>query len=114
MDNPWGQLPEQAPYVLPADATAVESFNRRARDNHILHTEKLPEPYLGDPTAPIVLLNLNGGSTIATTCSPRTRAAGRSNSATFATHPPRTPSTTSTHGSPASEARSGGLRASVR
>jgi len=61
MDNPWRQLPEQPPYVLPADAHAVASFNRRARDDYRLRTDVLPEPYLGDPTAPIVLLNLNPG-----------------------------------------------------
>ena len=62
MDNPWKQLPEQPPYVLPADASAVKSFNQRARDNHRLRIDnKLPEPFLGDPIAPIVLLNLNPG-----------------------------------------------------
>ena len=60
MDNPWRQLPKRFPYVLSADTFAVEKFNQRAGDNHRIHTDnKLPEPYLGDPTAPIVLLNLN-------------------------------------------------------
>ena len=61
MDNPWSQLPKRFPYVLPADAAAVEQFNKGAGPNHFLHTEKRPEPYIGDPTAPVVLLNLNGG-----------------------------------------------------
>jgi hypothetical protein len=61
VDNPWRQLPEQPPYVLPSDVGAVASFNRRVNDDHRLHTDKLPEPFLGDPAAPIVLLNLNPG-----------------------------------------------------
>ncbi len=61
MDNPWRHLPRQPPYVLPPDASAVASFNRRAGEDHAIRTELLPEPYLGDPAAPIVLLNLNPG-----------------------------------------------------
>ncbi len=61
MDNPWRHLPQQPPYVLPPDAHAVASFNQRAGDAHAIRTELLPEPYLGDPAAPIVPLNLNPG-----------------------------------------------------
>lgn len=62
MDNPWNLLPEQAPFVLPSDAFAVEVFNKGAQNNYKLQIEsKLPEPFLGNPTAPIVLLNLNPG-----------------------------------------------------
>jgi hypothetical protein len=61
MDNPWRQLPEQPPYVLPTDAPAVAAFNRRVGDDHAIRADFLPEPYLGDPTAPIILLSLNPG-----------------------------------------------------
>lgn len=60
MDNPWMRLPKKPPYVLPADAFALKKFNDRVPDNYALHIDtKLPEPFLGDPTAPVVLLNLN-------------------------------------------------------
>lgn len=61
MDNPWRHLPQQPPYVFPPDLPAVTSFNQLVGDDHQIHTELLPQPYLGDPTAPIVLLNLNPG-----------------------------------------------------
>jgi hypothetical protein len=60
MDNPWRHLPKRFPYVLPADAAAVDRANKRPGEERRLHTEKLPEPYIGDPNTPIVLLTLNG------------------------------------------------------
>ena len=59
--NPWTLLPSSAPYILPCDAQAVADFNARAGDRHRLQTSVLPEPYLGNPMAPVVLLNLNPG-----------------------------------------------------
>ncbi len=61
MQNPWLQLPHTAPYVLPQDASFVERFNLKARDEHKIHLDVLPEPFLGSPDAPVVLLNLNPG-----------------------------------------------------
>jgi hypothetical protein len=66
MRNPWLELPHQAPYVLADDADAIERFNRtasarRQADRTWLHLELLPEPFLGDPAAPIVVLSLNPG-----------------------------------------------------
>lgn len=59
--NPWLQLPAEPPYVLPADRPFVDRFNERARDRHRIRLEIIPEPYLGNPDAPVVLLNLNPG-----------------------------------------------------
>lgn len=59
--NPWNLLPSAAPFVLPVDARAIQDFNRRARPEHIIHPEIVPEPYLGNPKVPVVLLNLNPG-----------------------------------------------------
>jgi hypothetical protein len=59
--NPWLRLPEMAPYVLPEDDEPIASFNSRRRPEHAIHLEIVPEPYLGDPCAPVVLLNLNPG-----------------------------------------------------
>lgn len=59
--NPWSRLPAHAPYVLPEDQPAIDHFNATARSEHRLHLELLPEPFLGTPTAPVVLLSLNPG-----------------------------------------------------
>lgn len=59
MTNPWHQQPSSAPYVIPKDAPAVSSFNSEAYDLHKIRLELMPEPYLSQPDAPIVLLNLN-------------------------------------------------------
>ena len=68
IDNPWGELPKRPPYVLPMDRAGVEAHERRlrglgsaAQENFRLHTELLPTPFLGNPAAPLVLLNLNPG-----------------------------------------------------
>ena len=51
----------EAPYVHVADKLAVAAFNLRASAEHRIHTDVLPEPFLGRKDAPIVLLNLNPG-----------------------------------------------------
>lgn len=68
MENPWASLPSEPPYVLPMDRDGVAAHERRlARLNperrkvRQLHTELLPTPFVGDPLAPVVLLNLNPG-----------------------------------------------------
>lgn len=64
MDNPWPQLPIDAPHVLPSDRCIVEKFNARNADKHfIVQTQLLPEPFIGDPNARVYLLNLNPGYT---------------------------------------------------
>ncbi len=61
LDNPWIHLPSKSPYVLETDKKVVEIFNRKCNANNQIHTELLPEPFLGDPIAPIVVLQLNPG-----------------------------------------------------
>lgn len=62
MDNPWHYLPTEAPFVLPADTAAVRDFNDRASARHKLRIDDiLPEPFVGDPSAPVVLLSNNPG-----------------------------------------------------
>ena len=61
MDNPWIRLPQSPPFVLQEDRTAIDRFNARATELHQIHLELIPEPFLGRPDAPIVLLNLNPG-----------------------------------------------------
>jgi hypothetical protein len=61
MRNPWLDLPSEAPFVLPGDAQKIDAFNREASDSKRIHLNLLPEPFLGSPDAPIVLLSLNPG-----------------------------------------------------
>ena len=59
--NPWKELPVDAPFVLAEDRSLVEQFNARVDEEYRLHVELLPDPFIGNPAAPIVLLNLNPG-----------------------------------------------------
>ncbi len=60
-DNPWKRLPITAPFLLSEDIELIEKFNSTADDRFKIHFNIFPEPYLGDPDAPIVLLGLNPG-----------------------------------------------------
>jgi hypothetical protein len=60
-DNPWHRLPDKPPYVLPEDEEVVRAFNVKARQNHVLHLDLIPEPFVGRPDAPVVLLGNNPG-----------------------------------------------------
>src|SRR6185369_2834427 len=59
--NPWLELPTSPPYVLPEDAAAIEAFNRTAQTATRYDLTLLPEPFLGRPDAPVVVLCLNPG-----------------------------------------------------
>src|SRR5215831_7633288 len=59
--NSWQQLSGQAPFRLPEDSLPIADFSRTATEGLALHLELLPEPFLGSPEAPVVLLNLNPG-----------------------------------------------------
>lgn len=61
MKNPWLDLPKTTPFLLKSDMDLIDAFNERARDSRRIHTELLPEPFLGNPTAPVMLLGLNPG-----------------------------------------------------
>ena len=60
-DNPWSALPLKAPYVLPTDEPAIRSFNAKSHPDIAVRLELIPEPFLGSPSAPVILLNLNPG-----------------------------------------------------
>jgi hypothetical protein len=80
--NPWVTLPAQSPLVLPLDLEAVDRFNAAARPQHLLHLDIVPEPFLGNPNGPVVLLGLNPGFTQgddAVHLDPRFNAAARAN-----------------------------------
>jgi hypothetical protein len=60
--NPWRDLPDAPPFVLPGDEAAVQAFNLTANLNRFLHIDEvLPEPFVGDKEAPVVLLANNPG-----------------------------------------------------
>lgn len=59
--NPWLDLSPVPPFVLAVDRAAIDSFNHQARPEVFIHLELLPEPFLGAPMAPVVLLSLNPG-----------------------------------------------------
>lgn len=59
--NPWLRLPDSAPFVLDEDAELIAKFNARAKPQMQLDLTLLPEPFIGLPGAPVVLLGLNPG-----------------------------------------------------
>lgn len=61
MHNPWIDLPPRKPFLLPCDEQSIRQFNHQAKQEHSIHCELLPEPYLGNPQAKVLLLNLNPG-----------------------------------------------------
>ena len=61
MDNPWKELPEQSPYILPQESSVISEFRARCKKNYQIQSQILPEPYIGNVDAPIYLLSLNPG-----------------------------------------------------
>ena len=61
MQNPWHVLPDTSPFVLKQDKAIIDQHNASANPPHQIHLEVMPEPFLGNPEAPVVLLNLNPG-----------------------------------------------------
>lgn len=59
--NPWVRLPDTRPFVLSEDADAVAAIQARANADLCPHTELLPEPFGGNPSAPVVLLDSHPG-----------------------------------------------------
>jgi len=62
MKNPWLQLQKKAPFVLSCDAKLIDEFNRDWSNTQFeIILSETPSPYIGDPEAQIVFLNLNPG-----------------------------------------------------
>ncbi len=61
--NPWHNLPDQPPFVLREDKGDVEAFNKTkgAQDKRYLQLKFIPEPFVGNPDARLVLLGNNPG-----------------------------------------------------
>lgn len=62
MDNPWKNFRLGAQYILPDDLEPCLPFiGNRCRPEHALRLELLPQPFIGSPRAPVILLCLNPG-----------------------------------------------------
>jgi hypothetical protein len=62
--NPWLLLPTEAPFVLSIDKPIIDAFNQKISESspYFLRVQNmLPEPFLGDPKAPILVLSNNPG-----------------------------------------------------
>jgi hypothetical protein len=59
--NPWVRLPHRPPYVHAGDEQLLRERNARVGPDHRLHFDILPEPFIGAPDAPVVLLSNNPG-----------------------------------------------------
>jgi hypothetical protein len=75
LKNPWRELPQRPDYVLPQDRDAVEAANAKNAEKakkgpysrnawrYEYHLNLLPDPYIGNLNAPVVLFSLNPGYT---------------------------------------------------
>ena len=59
--NPWPTLPSKPPYLLECDSAAICTYNAKALEIHRVQLGAMPEPFVGNTTAPVVLLGLNPG-----------------------------------------------------
>lgn len=65
MENPWVTLSDEKPYVLSEDKQEILKYNNNVnKEENLIRTELIPEPYLGNPSSKIILLNLNPGFSI--------------------------------------------------
>lgn len=81
-DNPWLQLPDAAPYVLPNDQPILEAFHRNQNPKLRYRLDLPPDPWQGKWTAPVLLLLQNpslGGADEGTYADPGVLAANRAN-----------------------------------
>lgn len=62
MRNPWRQVPETEPFVLDIERDIIETYNATCSNPaKRFQLNVLPEPFIGNPGASVVLLNLNPG-----------------------------------------------------
>ncbi len=62
MKNPWYDLPKKKPFILAVDRQHVLEFNKKTKNSDFeIKLNILPDPYIGNPKASVLLLNLNPG-----------------------------------------------------
>ena len=59
MNNPWKKLPEKPPFLLPSDKVKILEFNEKVEPIVQIKYHIRSEPYIGNPKASVILLNLN-------------------------------------------------------
>lgn len=57
--NPWHDLPTDPPFVLPIDHAPVREFNEKAQLDKRLDLDLIPQPFLGNRDAPLLILGAN-------------------------------------------------------
>lgn len=64
--NPWVNIPNSPPYVLPEDEIYIDAFNNystshptKNHSNFLINLQQTPEPRLGPINAPLVILQQN-------------------------------------------------------
>jgi len=63
MKNPWKNLKadKSGKYISNIDREKIPALEKEIIEKYKLHLELLPEPFVGNPKAPVYLLNLNPG-----------------------------------------------------
>lgn len=63
MQNPWVNLPKNNEYVLPCDIDFIKAHNIKHENKNEFQykTKLLPDPYVGIPNSPVLILMLNPG-----------------------------------------------------
>lgn len=62
MENPWRSLRNSIPYVLNQDLDVIQSMNAKyVNTPRMIQTQLLPEPFIGNIEAPIIVLTKNPG-----------------------------------------------------
>ena len=71
MKNPWFNLTAKPPFVLDEDRSFLDSFNSRHRGSvKEIILDEMPSPYIGNPEASVIFLNLNPGYVAGESASP--------------------------------------------
>lgn len=62
MENPWGNLKsDKKQYILDIDSDVIKKINDNFHGDYRLRLDLFPEPFIGNPEAPVYFLNLNPG-----------------------------------------------------
>lgn len=61
IENPWKDIKE-VPFYFEEDKKIIDEFNLKLENNpHFIHSDLMPEPYMGNPKANVILLFANPG-----------------------------------------------------
>lgn len=63
--NPWLEIQVSGEFVHPLDRATVSAHNSAVANEYKFLTDMVPEPFVGDVSAPVLLLMANPGATLA-------------------------------------------------